>query len=139
MMKLLLISHGSFASGLLNSFEMIAGKNEDISAISLTDEGIGEFSLRLKSYLNEHREETIFILCDIKGGTPFNEAYREYLANPEKIRLITGMNLPMLIEMGVMLSDDADFEELFTVGIHAGQASIEGIIESFEEEDAIEF
>ena len=138
-MKLLLISHGSFATGLLSSFEMIAGKNEDISAIRLTDEGIGKFSQELTDYLNEHREETIFILCDVKGGTPFNEAYRKYLANPEKIRLITGMNLPMLIEMGVMISDEANVEELFSIGVHAGQDSIEGIVESFEEEDEIDF
>ena len=54
-MKLLLISHGTFASGLLGSFEMIAGKNEAISAISLTEEGIGDFSKRFKDYLRNRK------------------------------------------------------------------------------------
>lgn len=139
-MKILLVSHGGLASGLLGSFEMIAGKNECISAISLTDEGIGEFSKQLTQYLENHENEQVLILCDIKGGTPFNEAYREYLAKPNQIKVISGMNLPMLIEIGVMLQDDSDIAQLVEIGINAGKTSIEGIVDETETDDEmIEF
>ena len=138
-MKLLLISHGLFASGLLDSFEMIAGKNEMISTISLTNEGIGDFSNRLKNYLVENGDKKVLILCDLKGGTPYNEAYREYLKDPERIKVIAGMNLPMLVEAGLLISNDFNFEELYKIALEAGVTSIEGISEENIEEDTIEF
>lgn len=134
-MKLLLVSHGELASGLLGSFDMIAGKNKDISAISLTDEGISHFSKKLKEYLEEYRNDEILILCDIKGGTPFNEAYREYLANSKRIKIITGMNLPMLIEIGMIISQDVELENLSEIGVSAGITAIEGIVEETEAND----
>lgn len=139
-MKLLLVSHGALATGLLGSFEMIAGKNDSISAISLTDEGIGSFSTQLKQYLEERKNEEVLILCDIKGGTPFNEAYRAFLADPKQIRVISGMNLPMLIEIGVMLQADSELEQLVEIGINAGITSIEGVVEETRNDDEmIEF
>lgn len=128
-MKLLLISHGGFANGLLSSYEMIAGRNKNITAISLTDDGIGDFSANLQYYLAKNNDENILILCDVKGGSPFNQAYQQYLTNPNKIRIITGMNLPMLIEIGLNMSDEENLDHLFDLGIKAGIISIEGVVE----------
>jgi PTS system mannose-specific IIA component len=138
-MKLVLVSHGSFAVGLLESFHMIAGENKDISAICLTDEGISDFSKRLKDYLESWSNEQIVVLCDIKGGTPFNEAYGSYLADPERIKIITGMNLPMLIEMGIAMQRGIDFEQIFEIGLNTGTASIEGSSIENNEDNEIDF
>lgn len=128
-MKLLLISHGGFANGLLSSYEMIAGRNKNITAISLTDDGIGDFSANLQYYLAKNNDENILILCDVKGGSPFNQAYQQYLTNPNKIRIITGMNLPMLIEIGLNMLDEENLDHLFDLGIKTGIISIEGVVE----------
>lgn len=37
-------------------------------------------------------------MCDIWGGTPFNQASRIVAKHPDRMALIAGMNLPMLIE-----------------------------------------
>lgn len=138
-MKLLLVSHGTFATGLLESYVMIAGVNSDISAICLTDEGVGDFSKRLQDFVKMHVNDGLLILCDIKGGTPFNEAYREFLANPQQVKVVTGMNLPMLIETGVALQNGGKFEELVELAVNTGRTSIEGTEVLEEQEDEIDF
>lgn len=37
---------------------------------------------------------------NVKGGTPFNEAYKYGLEHPESTAVISGVNLPILLELG---------------------------------------
>ncbi|WP_226906852.1 PTS sugar transporter subunit IIA [Lacticaseibacillus paracasei] len=39
-----------------------------------------------------------FLLTDAKGGTPFNEAHKYGVERPESTAVISGVNLPMLLE-----------------------------------------
>ena len=137
MLKILLVSHGDFCSGLLNSYEMIAGVNQQISYVKLDESGIGGFSERLTNVVEELIEEhKVLILTDIKGGTPFNEAYKLFLKYPENIRVVAGMNLPMLVETGLNAAGMNQLDELMDLAIKTGTNSVEGIqIEETEEEE----
>ncbi|MDT2598355.1 PTS sugar transporter subunit IIA [Enterococcus hulanensis] len=137
-MKLLVVSHGAFCQGILDSYQMIAGENKDIFAISLTDTGIQDFSERLNKQLTELESEDILILTDIKGGTPYNEAYKYYLSNEERIRVVAGMNLPMLIEVGLNLAN-TKLNDLAEMAIEIGKNGIEGIVEEAAEDNDLEF
>lgn len=136
-MKIVVTSHGDFCHGLLESYGMIAGASEDILAISLDDKGVDDFRNRLNSLLNELiSDHEVLILCDIKGGTPFNESFAFSLVNSEKVRIVSGMNLPMLIESGLLLLQSPTLDDLAQTALNAGSSSIE--LEeplSIEEED----
>ena len=136
-MRILLTSHGNFAKGILQSYEMIAGVTEKISCIILDEEGIGKFSNALKKKLDEIIEsDDVVILCDIKGGTPYNESFTYALSHQDKVRVVAGLNLPMLIEIGLMDSDNLD--ELVLKALESGKVGIETL--SFEEtEEELEF
>lgn len=140
-MKILLTSHGSFCSGLLESYEMIAGDSSNIEKLSLTDEGIGKFRENLKELLDRMTEnDYVLIFCDMKGGTPFNESLNYYLGHEEKVRVVSGMNLPMLIETGLMLGSYKDMDELVSIAVSAGKNSIEAeVVSQEDEEDDLEF
>lgn len=140
-MKILLTSHGSFCSGLLESYEMIAGYSSKIEKVSLTDEGIGNYRQQLNEMLNRMtKKDDVLIFCDMKGGTPFNESLNFYLKNEEKVRLVSGMNLPMLIETGMMLDNCKSIDELVSIAVTAGKNSIEAETESHDDdEDDLEF
>lgn len=107
---------------------MIAGENKNIFAISLTDAGIQDFSERFNKQLVEFESEEVLILTDIKGGTPYNEAYKYYLLNEARVRIISGMNLPMLIELGLNLTS-GKLSDLSELAVEVGRSGIEGIIE----------
>ncbi|MBO0452319.1 MULTISPECIES: PTS sugar transporter subunit IIA [Enterococcus] len=136
-MKLLLLSHGELCQGLISSYQMIAGENKDIAAVSLTDTGIQDFSERLNKVLTGLEAEDVLILTDIKGGTPYNEAYKYYLSNENRVQLVAGMNLPMVIEAGLNLSNK-DLQAITEIAIEMGRGGIEGVVNDTFEED-IEF
>lgn len=136
-MKILLTSHGYFAKGILQSYEMIAGATDKISSVILDEEGIGKFSKLLREKLDEIlKSDDVIILCDIKGGTPYNESFTYALSHQDKVRVVAGLNLPMLIEIGLMDSDNLD--EVVLKALESGRIGIETL--SFEEnEEELEF
>lgn len=124
-MYILLTSHGDFCTGLLNSYEMVAGSNDKIKTIKLDDSGIGKFTSELRQMLDYLTADSqVLVLSDVKGGTPYNESYHFYLNNPEKVRLIAGMNLPMLIEAGLNLPFADTIDNLVNIAVNAGKGSI---------------
>lgn len=135
-MDVLLLSHGKLAAGLLDSYNMIVGENDRVSAIGLTDEGIGLFRERLQQYMADKKDRVTLILTDIKGGTPFNEAYNLLLQHPEDIKVVTGMNLPMLIELGMKLDGQTSLSELYADAINVGKEAVSGIEELSQDTDA---
>jgi mannose/fructose-specific phosphotransferase system component IIA len=60
------------------------------------------------------------VMADLPGGTPYNETYVRYLQNPEKIRLVAGLNLPMVVETGVMSLAVDDVDALVQTALAAG-------------------
>ncbi|MGX7072421.1 PTS sugar transporter subunit IIA [Helcococcus kunzii] len=67
-MKLLLLSHGSFGEGIKESYRMIAGDDSNILTISLTDEGIGIFTEKVESLLDElTKDNRVLVFTDMKG------------------------------------------------------------------------
>lgn len=92
-MSLILISHGEFAEGLLETAEMILGKIDNAQTVCLyPHEGSEDFQQKFEQALE--RTEKPVVLCDIMGGTPCNVAMR-FL--PKLTGLYSGMNLPMVI------------------------------------------
>ncbi|OJG14119.1 hypothetical protein RU95_GL004203 [Enterococcus avium] len=132
------MSHGEFCNGILDSYQMIAGENKNIVAVSLTDAGIQDFVERLTDQLAKFASDEVLILTDIKGGTPYNEAYKYYLSNDKRVRVVAGMNLPMVIELGLSLSNSS-LTALEELAIEQGRKGITGLLEEENVEEELEF
>ena len=99
MVGLLLISHGSLASGLLDAAEMILGRQEQIKAVGLLPQDSPEgFQETIRTLVKElDSGEGVLILADLFGGTPVNAA--AYLVSEKlNVEVVTGVSLPMLLE-----------------------------------------
>lgn len=99
MVSLLLISHGSLASGLLDAAEMILGRQEQIKAVGLLPQDSPEgFQETIRTLVKElDSGEGVLILADLFGGTPVNAA--AYLVSEKlNVEVVTGVSLPMLLE-----------------------------------------
>lgn len=136
-MHIMLATHGGFAEGIFNSYQMIAGTNSQIQTVSLTDEGIEPFVKTFKTKLDSLVDEEVLVMTDLKGGTPYNEAYNYYLKHPDKMRVAAGLNLPMLIETGLAIGNSS-LDELYELALTAGKAGVDGPAEDNDEDD-IEF
>lgn len=122
-MKILVTSHGGLAEGILSSYKMLAGTNDHIIYLTLTDSDTGQYKEKLADVVKAN--DQILILCDIKGGTPFNESYRLFLQDSDNIRVISGLNLGMLLEIG--LAESSGNSNLNELAKLAKQAAVESI------------
>lgn len=100
MVGIIIASHGEFANGILQSAEMIFGKQQDVSACTLMpSEGPEDIRKKMEDAIAsfENQDEVLF-LVDLWGGTPFNQANGLIAGHEDKWAIVTGLNLPMLIE-----------------------------------------
>ena len=65
----------------------------------------------------------LLVLADLRGGTPFNESYARFLKDPTHLRLVSGLNLPMLIEAGLA---DGDLDAVYQTALDAGRFGVSG-------------
>ena len=98
---MILISHGEFAKAALGSAEMIAGPQEQIIALALTEDKSlesleSEIADAYQTLIKEN--DQVLALCDIYGGTPFNALLRTMLKGTP-ILAYTGLSLPLLIDL----------------------------------------
>ena len=98
----LIITHGRLAIELLNAAEMIVGEIHHIAAVSLGwhDDADMARSMIEKAIERVKTPDGILILTDMFGGTPTNIA--STFLDSEKVEIVTGVNLPMLIKLAQM-------------------------------------
>ena len=121
---ILIIAHKKAAVALLESAEMICGKQNNVKAVSFLENEDGA-ALKEKCILAMSKldmQDGGLILTDLFGGTPFNTAYM-LCAENEKVEVLSGLSLPMLMEV-FMSRDSMDVKQLLE---QAKIAGIEGI------------
>lgn len=98
MTAIIVSGHGQFSLGLLDAFEMIFGKDEEIVAVPfLKGEGIPQLKEKFHKEIAKFQEQEILILVDVFGGTPYNAA-TQFIYGNKNIDVVTGVNLPLLLE-----------------------------------------
>jgi PTS system mannose-specific IIA component len=100
MISILVVSHGDFSKSLIQTAEMIAGKQQQVSSVSLAaNDGVDSLSAKVDTELSKFPESApTLILADLWGGSPFNAAAKVVAKDPQKAALIAGVNLPILLE-----------------------------------------
>ncbi len=100
MVGIILASHGEFANGILQSGSMIFGEQENVKAVTLMpSEGPDDLKAKLEAAVAsfDNQDEVLF-LVDLWGGTPFNQTSSLFEEHKDKWAIVSGLNLPMLIE-----------------------------------------
>ena len=100
MVGIILASHGDFAKGILQSGEMIFGTQPNVKAVTLQpSEGPDDIRAKMEEAITtfENPDQVLF-LVDLWGGTPFNQTSGLINGHEDTWAVVTGLNLPMLIE-----------------------------------------
>ena len=100
MVNLIVASHGDFAKGIIMSGSMIFGEQENVEVVTFQPtEGPDDLDKHYQDALAkfDNDDDTLF-LVDLWGGSPFNRASLIQQQNPEHVAIVSGLNLPMLIE-----------------------------------------
>lgn len=112
MVGIILASHGGFAEGIKESGEMIFGKQENLETVTLLPSmGPDDLKAQIEEKVEKMDTDQILFLVDLWGGTPFNQASGLLKGKEENWAIVTGLNLPMLIEaLGSRLGSESSHE-----------------------------
>lgn len=129
MIGIIVATHGEFGNQLLSTLKMVLGETEGITSVALAPEDSMEaFEEKMTRALKDvdPKGSGTLALVDMLGGTPFNVALR--MAQDRPLRVITGVNLPMLIKIASH-RDETDLDGFL---LEVQKATRESIVTSVE-------
>lgn len=100
MVGIIIASHGQFAEGIKQSGSMIFGEQEDVQAVTfMPNEGPEDLHKHLEEAVGKlSSDDQVLFLVDLWGGSPFNQSNTMFEEHRDNWAIVTGLNLPMLIE-----------------------------------------
>jgi PTS system mannose-specific IIA component len=119
----IIVSHGKLAEELLNALTIILGEIVNMEAISIgwyddVEDSKRKINLALKRV---DQKNGILIFTDMFGGTPSNLSFS--FLKDDRIEIITGVNLPMLIKF-VSLQRSNKLKEVAKKVVEQGKKNI---------------
>jgi len=123
MIGLLIVTHCDLGKEFLNAAEFIVGSVEAVEVISITQTSDSE---KIRKMIEDkitilNKGDGIIILTDMFGGTPSNLSLS--FLKEEKVEVLTGVNLPMVIAI-IQHRSNLGLSELAETAQEAGKASI---------------
>ena len=99
-MKLIVSAHGMLAKEVVNSAGMVFGAIDDLDIVTFVPgENAETLKARYKELIDGYKEdEEILFLVDLFGGSPYKAAF-ETVIGQHRMDVITGLSLPMLIDV----------------------------------------
>lgn len=134
MTGILLITHGEMAAGIMDSLQLIMGEQTDYLTMGLKHgDDIGIFNEKIQEAIIQlDQGKGVLVMTDLFSASPYNQAAMCFnqLKGQHTYRLLSGVNLPMVIEAFNQRLIGSDLETTYQTAMQAGQA---GIKEFFEE------
>lgn len=126
---IIIATHGVAAEQLLRTTEMLIGEQSDVAFIDFVpgenaETIMGKYQQKLATDL-AHCDQVLF-LVDTWGGSPFNAANR-VIGEQTNMDIVTGVNVPMLVETFMARDDGPSLEELVEVALEAGRGGVRAL------------
>jgi Phosphotransferase system, mannose/fructose-specific component IIA len=133
MVKILVVTHGSLGTTLLNTANMIFGNVKNAIALELYHgDSIDDLQEKIKKEITaEKKEDGILVLTDLFGGSPCNMTamVMKELSGAANVECLAGVNMPMLIE-ALTMQGNMPLKELVE---HCKNTGVTGIVNLREE------
>lgn len=134
--QLVVASHGELAAGIKSSVSMLVGEPEAFAIVGLFP-GFGPEDLieQFATITQSSDSDSTLFLVDLFGGTPYNAAAR-FVAEFPTMDIVSGVNLPMVIDVLMKRMGGADLSELVAAAQTAGTSGIKAFQEVFAAQQA---
>jgi len=124
MIPILVTAYDILPQVLLETTELILGKQEDVEAVNVKpDETIEEIEKNLLNAANKLLKKygNLLVLAGMPGESTCNLSLSQFADMP--VRVVTGVNLPMLFKV-FTYRNRVDLEELASLAYEGGRAGI---------------
>jgi len=131
MIGICIVTHGELANGLKDSCELIIGEQNQLYTVGLRHgDDFDEFKESVLNGIEKvNSNEGVLVFVDLLGASPYNSVLFNLPQLKQKnitIRMVSGVNLPMLIE-ACEQRNHMDLDTVFTKVIKTGKDYIIGI------------
>jgi PTS system mannose-specific IIA component len=127
---IVIVCHGAMTDGLLDAARMIVGEQEGMAGVALKEsDDIESLMERVAAAVEEvDAGDGVLVLVDVFGASPFNASARLAMTR-DGMEVLTGVSLPMLLELMVQ-REDQSLPELVEIGREAGTSGIRTLSEA---------
>lgn len=127
MIAVIVASHGELAEKLVQTSEMIFGKQQNVGVVNfLPGEKFDNLKNKYEEQLNKlDTTDGVLFLVDIFGGSPFKVA-SSIVLEKDKMDIIAGMSLPMLLEI-YKTRDYLNLEQVVKSAKETAQAGVKSL------------
>ncbi|RII32169.1 PTS mannose transporter subunit IID [Clostridium chromiireducens] len=134
MISVIVGTHGMFSEEILKSAEMIFGGQENVASVTFKPgEGVDNLVEKYNEVINElDSKDGVLFMVDLFGGSPFNAASIIAMKH-ENMEIVTGVNLPMILEV-LGSRDFSSLSELLEIANNSGKDAIKVLNKNLEED-----
>lgn len=124
MKTIILATHGNLSFEFKKTAELIVGNTTNIKCFGMTkDKSASQGKKELVEMINSAGNTELIILTDLFGGSVTNIC-TELLLEKDNFELLTGLNLPMLLTLLTIDTNELKMSELISKLEHAGMAGV---------------
>ncbi len=125
---IIISTHGTAAEQLLKTAEMLLGEQRNVGYIDFIPGENAEILIDKYQQCLSKLDTTdgVLFLVDTWGGSPFNAASR-IATDKQNYEVITGINIPMLVETFMARDDNPTLNELVHIALETGQEGIRAL------------
>ncbi len=99
MNQVILASHGELALGALDTIRMIVGEVPNVHAVILRRDDTEPITGKVEALIDGFADEDdVFVLTDMLGSS-VNNAMVELMARRPRVRVVSGMNMPLVLTL----------------------------------------
>ncbi len=127
MVGIIVMTHGSLGEGLVDAAELITGPIAQVETLSLRrEDNVNDLAAALLAALERmDTGDGVLVLADLLGGSPCNVAGMNL--REKSYQVLSGANLPMLIEALSCRETAGSPKELAEVCANAGVQGVKNI------------
>ena len=136
-MKILIVGHGEYATGMKSSIKLLTGVSDNIDAINLNEELThNDYTIMVQEYVANNKDLIIF--ADMTGGAPFQIASREILLNEDSENqfVIGGVSVGCILEVvmnTLVLNSEDKLENIINTAVN----NIQGLTSIISRKDLV--
>lgn len=132
MISVIIGTHGMFSEEILKSAEMIFGAQGNIGTVTFKPgEGIEDLIEKYKALIEKlDSKDGVLFMVDLFGGSPYNAASIIAMQHVN-MEIITGINLPMILEV-LGSRGFSSLPELLNIAKNSGKDAIKFLIKNSE-------
>ena len=120
--KLVIATHSTFAEGIKNAMELIAGTQDFVYTLCAYTDEITEVKTPVTKLMDSlETDEELIVATDLFGGSVNNE-FMKHLSRPN-VYVVAGVNLPLLFDI-VTNFDAGNAGEMLAQAVESARESI---------------